>query len=339
MEFEKKYPDVIYQKYWFPHKISEVYLDDLDIKPIEKPTKPSAPKPPSSFLNIFLFSGSWLSLCFGILILFGQFYTESFFLLCFGGICFLIQKEIYSSFENEESKFQKTQKKYLEELEKYNNYISGKSQLKSINSSSSNINKFLETKRNNLISDISEPIEVNSKAGITEEFFENKLNSFFSNHIKSNKLRILKNYGIQMFTGHNDPIYYSCDFIITHVETGIIFNIEIDEPYSFEEKIPLHYWEFNKKTKNYKHSQSERDYQLSTFHNWIVVRFSERQIALHSKECCMYLSSLIKIVALDKNISHFKMDDTFIDDAWTIFDSIEMIKNNFRQTYLHNIIN
>lgn len=75
---------------------------------------------------------------------------------------------------------------------------------------------------------------------------------------------------------------YRPDFIYIDDNTGIHMDIELDEPYSLTEGLPIHYIGSNDEERN--------NYFLSL--NWVVIRFTENQITNFPEQCCEFISSV-----------------------------------------------
>src|SRR5690606_20359434 len=128
---------------------------------------------------------------------------------------------------------------------------------------------------------------------------------------------------------------YSCDILIKHLTTGILIDIEIDEPYVMDSKIPIHYVKEGNDGRLL-HVQYDRDIELSEFHKWIIVRFAEEQIARCPELCCDFIFNVIGYITKDQRFDPMQMeiDDEFYIKAWTIEESIIMSNSHYRLNYL-----
>lgn len=130
-------------------------------------------------------------------------------------------------------------------------------------------------------------------------------------------------------------IYYP-DIVI--VCNDICIDIEIDEPYSYEEGQETHYIG----------SRDEKRNQFFVDNNWIVIRFSEKQIATDLNKCVMFIESVYTICnsvfnekTLTENNKNVNMiyeelnnfAESFRDPRWTKEEARMMRINNYRDSY------
>jgi hypothetical protein len=157
----------------------------------------------------------------------------------------------------------------------------------------------IEIKLNNL----------NENRGKTELFFLEKLYDFFGNQIK---IDASPNVGSNPF----QP-----DYILICNITGLHINIEIDEPYSAKNGIPIHHERSN---------DSKRNDFFSEI-NWIVIRFSEQQIIQETNACCNLISNVINSI-INKNNSY--SHNVTLQKKWS-YEEAQIMKNkNIRNSYL-----
>ncbi len=97
-----------------------------------------------------------------------------------------------------------------------------------------------------------------------------------------------------LFSVNFNTNLYVPDFMYYDKENQIYIDIEIDEPYTFKEKKPIHY-----------HSQDKRRNDSLVKSGWSVIRFSEHQIINQPDECCKFISDYLKYL-YTKDIFHFK---------------------------------
>ncbi len=117
-------------------------------------------------------------------------------------------------------------------------------------------------------------------------------------------------------------IYYYPDIILKDKD-GIYIDIEIDEPYSMNENnAPIHYVGFDD-ARNKKFLDND----------WIVIRFSEKQIFEYTKQCYDFIISLHKCIHRC-DMSLLEIDKKFICPIWSKEESIAMMKEKYRQTYI-----
>jgi hypothetical protein len=149
--------------------------------------------------------------------------------------------------------------------------------------------------------------------GKSEESFKKLLQSFFGGHIVSDVT--LNNIYFP------DILYYDSQF-------NLMIDIEIDEPYEMDGKRPIHLIG----------DDTERDnYFLSK--NWIVVRFSEKQITLCPNACVKLLSELIKLLTYESIFGkifyqlELPQEEIIIENHWTFEEANYMGIKNARNHY------
>lgn len=155
-------------------------------------------------------------------------------------------------------------------------------------------------------------IKQNGNRGKSELFFLTKLYSKFSSQI---------NVDVVPKDGMNP---FQPDFVLICNETGFHIDIEIDEPYSASNGIPIH------------HDRSTDENRNSFFEeiNWGVIRFTERQIIQNSSACCELIDNVLFSIKTGKfkNIMH-TLD---VENKWNYEEALIMSNNNYRNTYLPN---
>jgi hypothetical protein len=122
---------------------------------------------------------------------------------------------------------------------------------------------------------------------------------------------------------------YSADFTVIHTPSGIGIDVEIDEPYAGKSKKPTHCCDAD--------SDMRRN-QLFLEWNWIVVRFTEKQVVQAPLSCCKFLAIAIAFVTGDR--SSYKLlefePDLLPVKPWTTAEARKMAKINYRLSYLPN---
>jgi len=121
--------------------------------------------------------------------------------------------------------------------------------------------------------------------------------------------------------GIDQNTYYP-DLTLICPITGLHINIEIDEPYTLSDKLPIHYFGEDEKRNNY-----------FLDHNWCVVRFTEEQVIKHPEEAVGTIISIIRSItnlepSYKSSLKRFKV--------WTYEDAVIMANKNYRQKYLEN---
>jgi hypothetical protein len=123
---------------------------------------------------------------------------------------------------------------------------------------------------------------------------------------------------------------YSADFCL-QLPCGLSFDLEIDEPYVGDTGKPHHCIDDDK--------DKLRD-RFFAAGNWITIRFSEKQVVIQPDRCCYLIAMLIVALTGDSTIKH-KFNPAITlptsDRRWTKFESQEMAKNKYRDSYLPKI--
>lgn len=133
----------------------------------------------------------------------------------------------------------------------------------------------------------------------------------------------------KIFTGKKVPVgtkFFYPDIIIE--ANGIFIDIEIDEPYIGSDGTPIHYMEnviFGKSI-----DRDRNDYM--TKHGWVVIRFSEEQIFLHTNQCIEYIDNVVN--SLLEGTKYIETSKQFMKEKWDINQSHKMAYKRFRKTYV-----
>lgn len=162
----------------------------------------------------------------------------------------------------------------------------------------------------------------NQKIGKCEVYFYNILKNKFGD-------KIVRNSVIDFFKSGRA---YIPDLIYADTKNNIFIDIEIDEPYSFENKEPIHY------LRNSVHSDDDRDkYFLENY--WIIIRFSEMQIIQNNLECI----NTIELVLKGIEEQYIVNKDTLLNNriqihsCWNYSDAKKMALENFRNKYAFSL--
>lgn len=150
----------------------------------------------------------------------------------------------------------------------------------------------------------------NPKKGFVESFFYKKILKRYHSYVKRD-IKV-------------GPYFPDLALIINDI---CYIDIEIDEPYSFVEDIPIHY---------IGSSDLERD-TFFTEVGWYVVRFSEFQIKNNYEDCIALIENLVNFTLTKKVIYLNNLNDireSIKSPKWTYEEAEEMIKENWRETYL-----
>lgn len=220
---------------------------------------------------------------------------------------------------NTENNNQKNIETYNSEVKEYQEKKSFRDFLIEIQRDEILLDSHLSKKENDFFNNATKPLlKVNSKKGLTENYFKSVLMTYFPNKIFSD---------ITIEENNSYPFKYIPDLIYMDEKMGLYIDIEIDEPYDIEDGNPIHY---------------KDDFARINFfnsNNWIVIRFSEKQIALKSIECCKFISQIImKYTGNEKYYNRLKSyPDISIEKMWTKEDADLMSMNNEREIYLKEI--
>lgn len=112
----------------------------------------------------------------------------------------------------------------------------------------------------------------------------------------------------------------------------LYFDIEIDEPYDFSSREPVHFV-YDKYQSNYTNLDEERDIFFSR-NNWVVIRFSEKQVIEQTENCIKFINEVITEI----NNLEFRFPRKLVlysDNGWTYEDAKKMEANNYREKYLN----
>lgn len=135
---------------------------------------------------------------------------------------------------------------------------------------------------------------------------------------------LLNHFGKNVFVdlspaiGHNP---YQPDFIIYDENTHLYLDIEIDEPYTQIDGKTIH------------HDRTNDDNRNKFFNeiNWLVIRFSEKQIINQPIECCKLIKDVCKNI-VDRKL--YIETEIIIEKSWTHEEALVMLYDNYRNKYL-----
>jgi very-short-patch-repair endonuclease len=301
---------ILKEKYYPILLMNDELKDSLFFDYFEKPNKPEftekEPKKNNGFLFYILF------VIIGVLIFI---YLKSFIGLLF------IFVGIYLIFTNPEKK------KYLKEKNDFENYKkSYESQLKKYyDEITLNEEDFLKLKNKEKISSILRKFKYSIGTdyikGLSHQFFLNHLiHHFGSKHNDSKGILESLTYLNNYFTYKPTFRPYVSDFAYVNDEIGLVLLIEIDEPYTIQNKEPIH---LNDNDRN--------SFFLEL--NWIIIRFSEEQILTNTNECCDFVSQIILKFEEPCDETHFPHSLLSIE-RWNNFNIYRLINSNYRENYL-----
>jgi very-short-patch-repair endonuclease len=284
--------------------------DSIFFDYFEKPKKPEfneqEPENTNEFLLYIVFIIIGIVLSFYLKIPFGL-------LIVFWGIYLVYTNPSKKSYLKKVNEYQKNKTNYEFQLKKYNNEIS------------LNEEDFLTLKNKEKISSILRKyrysIGTDYIKGLSHEFFLKKLILHFgSKHNNSKGILESLTYLNNNFVYGNPLRPYVSDFAYVNDEIGLVLLIEIDEPYTIQNKEPIH---LNDDVRN--------SFFLEL--NWVIIRFSEEQILTYANECCNFISELILKFEEPCDKSFFSYTLPYIE-RWNDFNIYRLINSNYRENYL-----
>ena len=118
---------------------------------------------------------------------------------------------------------------------------------------------------------------------------------------------------------------YSPDFIVHHEHSGLWIDVEIDEPYTYDDE-PIHYLDCENDLRRNKYF---------TDRGWIVIRFTERQVSLYPQSCCKEIAFLLCFYTGDcgylkglEAVPHLTREP-----KWSSSTARHMATQNYRSNY------
>lgn len=170
--------------------------------------------------------------------------------------------------------------------------------------------------------------------GIAEPYFREFLLEHYKDELILNPSTIVSE-GYQKF--------YAPDFIL-QVSGVLRIDIEIDEPYVASSNKPIHYLDNLNETKrssskkfilkDLQHVDSKRD-KFFTSNNWIVIRFTEKQVIESPKACISIIDEIIIYTYMKCNECDFiPSDKVEIEEKWTEYTAKRFADKKYRQSYL-----
>lgn len=118
--------------------------------------------------------------------------------------------------------------------------------------------------------------------------------------------------------------YYYPDIAI--IIENLYIDVEIDEPYTMDSKLPIHCIG----------SDDYRNYYLAS-NGWEIIRFSEQQIVEHTDKCLETIKNTIDSI-LNGTYDNPVADPSgsWITNRWDETSAKNMMKNRFRESYLYD---
>jgi hypothetical protein len=327
-----------------PEPLSE--LKPLTAKPIEpvRPVAPRKPKPlppaphPVNFQRLIIHSliATAISLILGGMVsLFNASFGGGlgiFLLLASLGFFFLRTIGEKQSFNRRYRQYEQLQQSYLPQFEAYSQQLAQYEQAKqtypiaietyqqALQQWQQEIQQFRQTLAQNLRQAQSyQGIDNNPRRGSSEKRFEAVLKKYWTNKIK---------IGVKLQNPNYDIGYhYVPDFAYIDEEINLYIDIEIDEPYGYKSREPIHYL-------GAENEQKRHDLFLNKL--WVIIRFSEEQTIRYPQSCCKVIAEVIAQITGDNTaLSQLSNEpDLPLVDRWDYEEAAAMERQDYRKTYL-----
>jgi hypothetical protein len=342
------YPFIISPKFLIPKFSKSISPEDIGIYPVDKPKEPKYRTTPGDTLAGISLLIIWICFPFGIMMtIFVEDKGGGPIMLLISLFAFLyqrLQNGWGKLIENENSIIRNNYNSKLHEWKTYQNEIK---RIQSINSDQEKLESFYTNERNHALKNIIQHSSFVSKKGASELPFIDRLKRKMIeiNQIQSwkSKIEIIDNGGIiPKFHFPTSENYrpYQPDILLKCTNSGMYFDIEIDEPYTLEKKQPIHY--INEKNNSY--SDEKRDFEIIQS-NWVVIRFCEEQIIKYPEKCISLILLSIKffnqqIPNLSFNIFVARMilDGPPEVNRWTKSESLVLSFKKYREKYLNKMM-
>lgn len=129
----------------------------------------------------------------------------------------------------------------------------------------------------------------------------------------------------------NNTNYYPDLLLLDN--NGIYYDIEIDEPYSFIERAPIHYMAKDEKSNDFISSDFKRN-KFFKSQGCVVVRFAEQQIFEQVEECIRYIEFISENITSMHIESIRKFSSLEKIQKWTYEDSLLLSDEDYRESYM-----
>jgi len=287
-----------------PQNVKEA-LSKQPTKPVSKenyPLKPTEPQP----INVSLLSVGTVLVIAVTLTLSSVGIELALGFLSLGSLAIfaLAQQQRYS--------FAKRHRDYQEQLRKYEQKVAESQKPENVE----------EYRRQEVRRALNQTIpnhtkDTGARKGKSEAKFEQYLNSYFPRQIYTDLALRIPNF--------KRP--YTADFTYIDKEIKLFIDIEIDEPYIYNTREPIHYIGYWK-------DKIRNDF----FNNkgWIVIRFSEEQVVRYPDSCCKFIAQQIAEITGNSAITNqfAQTPDLQPQQQWTEKEAIEMAYRKERDDYL-----
>jgi very-short-patch-repair endonuclease len=120
---------------------------------------------------------------------------------------------------------------------------------------------------------------------------------------------------------------YTPDFTYIDPCSNLHIDIEVDEPYTYDTRQPLHYLNCPK--------DQQRNRRFLEW-GWVVIRFSEVQVVKHPASCCKTIASVVGQITGDNSlmVSFRQVPTLKPEPCWTHQDAKHMAEAHYRESYL-----
>lgn len=129
----------------------------------------------------------------------------------------------------------------------------------------------------------------------------------------------------------DDSSYYPDLLLLDN--NGIYYDIEIDEPYSFIDRTPIHYIAKDGKSNDFISSDFKRN-KFFKSHGCVVVRFAEQQIFEQVEECIRYIEFISENIASMHIESIREFSSLGKIQKWTYEESSLLSDEDYRISYI-----
>ena len=149
---------------------------------------------------------------------------------------------------------------------------------------------------------------------------------FFLGYLKermNDDFEVLSNLQTEhYFRDGEKAYYYYPDIVLRNKPTGLMIDIEIDEPYVAKTGKPIHCYK----------DDEDRNYALVE-DNWIVLRFTEEQIIRYPDICLAYIRTVCSSI-LTHTGCNIPTTWEFSQRHWSSYEASQMADSNYRLKYL-----
>lgn len=233
---------------------------------------------------------------------------------------------IYENISNRLASMQNAQKQesYDSQLQQYLDDISEVEEIKKKNANPELLSDYRKQRLKHLL--LYTNISLKPVSGIGPKYFD----CFYKVLIDNFPGKVLINYGLEEKNGDK----FLPNYVVAISDWKLYFDIEIDSPYSLDNRLPKAYV-----TINADGSQNFTFDKHNNFFNaqgWVVIRFAEEQVINSPKSCCKAIAEVINNIIEDKTILS-KFDDipSLIPiKVWSTEQCQRLSREQYRESYL-----